>query len=347
MRVFILGAGLSGLTTAYLLKKEGIQATIVEARKRIGGRIWTQRIVNNVPVEAGATWFGMKHSFLHGLLQELGVGYFPQVTEGISLFETMSFAPVQQFTIPADEPESFRIKGGSSALIEALVNHIDSAQILSGKKVHRITCSTAENTIITGDETFIADVIINTLPPRLFVNTIKVTPSLPDSWVQVGKETHTWMADSIKFFVVYKTNFWAERSFSGTAFSQSGIIPEMYDHSTEKGHSLKGFLSPHAYKLSDSAREQAVIKQLTHYFGNQAKTYIEYGDVLWRNEPFTRVPSLEELLPHQNNGHPLLREPLFERRLFMGGSETADAFPGYMDGAVNAAYRVVKEIKEM
>jgi monoamine oxidase len=37
----IIGAGLSGLATAYFLKKQGIQATILEAQPRYGGRIKT------------------------------------------------------------------------------------------------------------------------------------------------------------------------------------------------------------------------------------------------------------------------------------------------------------------
>jgi monoamine oxidase len=36
--IVIIGAGLTGLTIAYLLKKQGIAATIIEARDRLGGR---------------------------------------------------------------------------------------------------------------------------------------------------------------------------------------------------------------------------------------------------------------------------------------------------------------------
>ena len=39
--IIIVGAGLSGLLTGYLLKKEGIPFKILEARNRIGGRINT------------------------------------------------------------------------------------------------------------------------------------------------------------------------------------------------------------------------------------------------------------------------------------------------------------------
>jgi len=47
----ILGAGISGLVSAYELKRAGYQVTVLEARDRIGGRAWTihggDRIVQN------------------------------------------------------------------------------------------------------------------------------------------------------------------------------------------------------------------------------------------------------------------------------------------------------------
>lgn len=39
--IIIMGAGLTGLTAAWLLKKQGIKALILEARERVGGRIET------------------------------------------------------------------------------------------------------------------------------------------------------------------------------------------------------------------------------------------------------------------------------------------------------------------
>ena len=39
--IAIIGGGLSGLYTAYLLQQQGIEATVYEARDRLGGRITT------------------------------------------------------------------------------------------------------------------------------------------------------------------------------------------------------------------------------------------------------------------------------------------------------------------
>ena len=345
--VVILGAGLAGLTAAYLLEKQNIQVTILEARDRLGGRIWTQHIGGDTPVEAGATWFGMKHSYLVDLLNELQLNYFPQHTAGISLFEPMSFSPPQQFTIPESEPPSYRIAGGSSMLIEALGSRLTPGAINLGEVVVSLSCSNSGCLVKTrGNKEIASDIVISTLPLRLFVDAIEVHPALSAEMMRLASETQTWMADSIKFFVSYEEPYWLKKSFSGVVFSQSSVIPEMYDHTSADGrkHALKGFLASRARSLSPSQRKEDVINLLATYFGPEARSPLEYGDVIWADDPFTRTPTGEELFPHQNNGHPLFREPLFDGRLLFGGSETADTFPGYMDGAVNAARRVVRQV---
>lgn len=58
-QVAVIGAGMAGLTAAYELKQNGIDATVLEARDRLGGRTWTDHGFADVPVEFGA-------EFIHG-----------------------------------------------------------------------------------------------------------------------------------------------------------------------------------------------------------------------------------------------------------------------------------------
>ena len=39
MRVLVIGAGLSGLTTAYCLARAGIDVTVIEKENYVGGRV--------------------------------------------------------------------------------------------------------------------------------------------------------------------------------------------------------------------------------------------------------------------------------------------------------------------
>ncbi len=57
--VVVLGAGVAGLKAAHDLDAAGVRVVVLEARDRIGGRVWTDRDLADHPVELGA-------EFVHG-----------------------------------------------------------------------------------------------------------------------------------------------------------------------------------------------------------------------------------------------------------------------------------------
>lgn len=54
MKAIVIGAGIAGLSAAYHLKQAGVNTLVLEARERIGGRVWTNREFADIPVEFGA-----------------------------------------------------------------------------------------------------------------------------------------------------------------------------------------------------------------------------------------------------------------------------------------------------
>jgi len=72
---------------------------------------------------------------------------------------------------------------------------------------------------------------------------------------------------------------------------------------------------------------------------------VEYIDKAWRHDKHTHADYNAYILPHQNNGHPVYHQPYFDGRLWIAGSETAKAHPGYMDGAVSSANIVFDQVK--
>src|SRR4051794_329613 len=69
--VAIIGAGISGLSCAWTLKKLGIEAVVLEATSRAGGVIRTEQI-NGYQVEAGPNSFQSAASALE-LVDEAGL----------------------------------------------------------------------------------------------------------------------------------------------------------------------------------------------------------------------------------------------------------------------------------
>ena len=63
--VAIIGAGAAGIAAAHDLQKEGVSLVVLEARERIGGRVWTHHDPRTpIPIELGA-------EFIHGSAPEI------------------------------------------------------------------------------------------------------------------------------------------------------------------------------------------------------------------------------------------------------------------------------------
>lgn len=343
--IIIIGAGLTGLTIAYLLRKQNISVHIVEARERVGGRIDTKYSKTLAPQEMGATWLGKKHTALVDLLQTLNVGIFEQELSNKAIYEAISTSPPQLVSLPPNDEPSYRIQGGTSSLINALMNELKTSQISLNQEI--TTIFQEENDIIVQSKTheFKADKVISTLPPNLFLNTISVNPTLPDLLVNIGKNTHTWMGESIKIALTFATPFWRKAS-SGTIFSNVGPVSEMYDHANYENNrfALKGFLNGAYFSMTKSERLELIMKQLQKYYGSQVRDFLTYEEAVWRKEKFTFSDYENHILPHQNNGHSVYQQSFLDGKLFLAGSETATQFPGYMEGAVRSAISICERI---
>ncbi len=55
-RIVVIGAGLAGLAAARKLQGNGHDVVVVEARDRVGGRVWTSAKWADAPLDLGASW---------------------------------------------------------------------------------------------------------------------------------------------------------------------------------------------------------------------------------------------------------------------------------------------------
>jgi monoamine oxidase len=72
--VLVVGAGMAGLAAARELKDRGVDAIVLEARSRVGGRVWTDRSRPDAPLDLGASWIqGTRGNPLTELARKQGV----------------------------------------------------------------------------------------------------------------------------------------------------------------------------------------------------------------------------------------------------------------------------------
>lgn len=75
--VLIIGAGAAGLAAARRLRDAGVDVRVIEARARVGGRIWTAEGLAPFPLELGAEFIHGEHTVTRELLAAAGLRDLP------------------------------------------------------------------------------------------------------------------------------------------------------------------------------------------------------------------------------------------------------------------------------
>ncbi|WP_341975152.1 FAD-dependent oxidoreductase [Microbacterium sp. LTA6] len=119
----VIGAGMSGTTSARILADAGHRVLVLEARDRIGGRMQSDRSAG-FPVDLGASWIhGITDSPLSDLVQTLGI---PTIEFTVGSFQAGG-RPIENFdgeSAPMDADASARWVADVEAADLALVDEI-------------------------------------------------------------------------------------------------------------------------------------------------------------------------------------------------------------------------------
>ena len=333
--MIIVGAGLSGLLLAYLLRTH-YRITVLEARPRTGGRILTVE-EGGERFDLGPTWIWPHQHYIRHLIDDLGLTLFRHYDRGAFAYD----APegVQYFRSYQDAP-SYRLKGGAATLTDSLLHRRGEVELRLNTPVERIVSDAQGVTLFSARESFRADRCIVTLPPRLAAGTIAFEPPLPAAALERMHAIPTWMGFASKCIVTYAEPFWRRRGLSGFASSHLGPLSEVHDASAETKGALFGFYRTGA---ADDAQPDRVVAQLARLFGPAAYDYEIFRYHNWRLDPFTSTSAdREPLQEHPRYG----MEPACSERIFFCGTETSEEEGGYLEGAVIAAVRLAKTLTQ-
>jgi monoamine oxidase len=82
-RVVVVGGGIAGLNAAWQLKKAGVEATVFEARRRVGGRMLSVEgaVGDGLITDLGGSFINSDHEDMRGLAEEFSVEIFDRLED--------------------------------------------------------------------------------------------------------------------------------------------------------------------------------------------------------------------------------------------------------------------------
>lgn len=124
--VVIIGAGAAGLTAANELKKQGLSVAVLEARDRVGGRVWTD-VIDGAMLEIGGQWISPDQDALIETVAELGLDTFDRYRDGDSVYVgpdgTLSRFTGEVFPV---SPETEKVITEITERLDAMVAEVDA-----------------------------------------------------------------------------------------------------------------------------------------------------------------------------------------------------------------------------
>ncbi len=102
--VIVVGAGLAGLTAAVEMSRDGATVTVLEARERIGGRVWTLRdgFSAGQHAEAGGEFIDEDQEEIKRLARNLNLELIPVLKNGFDFARRHTRAAAPQLTRGTD-----------------------------------------------------------------------------------------------------------------------------------------------------------------------------------------------------------------------------------------------------
>ncbi|WP_213807852.1 FAD-dependent oxidoreductase [Granulicella sp. dw_53] len=241
----------------------------------------------------------------------------------------------------------FHIAGGNDLLPAALANQLGGA-VRYGCKAVSIGQDDGGAWVVIenaeGHETVRGDLLVTTLPFSVSRNLFS-DARIPEDKQRAIRELKYFAVD--KIFLQMRSQFWKKNGQSG--FANTDLLSERFwslgpEHADQRGLLLSYVIGNKAAKL-DQMDMQSRIKQTLadaesvfpgadeHFEGARTKS--------WGQDPW-QLGAFPAFAPGQLSSIPLNARR--EGRIFFAGEHTS-RYNGWMQGAIESAHRVVKEIR--
>lgn len=353
--VLIAGAGLGGLSLAAAMQKQGAGYLLAEARDRVGGRILSVGLGNAGATDAfadlGPSWIWPGQGHIAALLNELEITVFEQFSDGNLVYEDEQ-GQVRRDLDYSSMAGSLRINGGVARVTKRLMASLDNESVFMRHRVSAICENTDGYRVDLAHDGDILQVqarkVVLAIPPRVIASQIEFEPALPATIQQEMSAIPTWMAAHAKLFVLYDQPFWRAQGLSGDGISHRGPLMEVHDASpVNPGYgALFGFvgLAAGSPQREPSRLQADAVRQLEKMYGAPAGKPLQVMLKDWSQEQFTATQADQMTSEHPRYGIPPGMAALADRGLFFASSEMAPQFGGFIEGALEAAHNVLRQL---
>ena len=254
------------------------------------------------------------------------------------LFIIRSAGSIRALEVDAQER---RFVGGPQSLSKGLARPLAERLVL-GSPVLRITDEKNPTVAVESKRIKVTArrVVVAMMPAD--TRRIAFSPELPPARRGL---VEAWRGDlSIKVNVIYDEPFWRKDGLSGLGLSDRPPIGITFDNSPPDGSRgvLLAFLTEGDVAKDPEVRRAAVLAGLAELFGKRANRPVAYIENDWSSDGWTTgcvSPVPRNVLTRF--GH-ALRTPV--GRIHWAGTETSEAWCGYMDGAVRSGERAAAEV---
>jgi monoamine oxidase len=240
-----------------------------------------------------------------------------------------------------------RFHDGAASPVSAVADLLGE-RVRLADPVLRVEYSERGVTVTTARAVFQSRRAIIAVPPAA-LTAIDFSPALPSA--RQGWVDGNVMGRVAKIHACYLTPFWRAHGLAGIAtLYDDGPLGVVFDNSPADGASgvLVGFVYgdrvEHWATLDADARRAAALGSLASIVGSLALDPTDYTEKNWAEDPFVRGGYEAFAAPGAwaAFGRHGWREPTAS--LHWAGTETADEWNGYMEGAISAGYRAAEEI---
>ena len=239
-----------------------------------------------------------------------------------------------------------RFPGGTQQIAVRMADELGPRVVLSSV-VRRIERRAEDGVTVEYDQGRVAArSVIVAIPPEHRAG-IVFEPALPAEYEKLAQ--HWPQGRLSKAYAAYDTPFWRADGRSGEAVSDEGPVFITFDVSPgDKGPGiLLGFTDARTFDpLSAADRRDRALAGFATLFGDAALQPIDYVDHCWGTEKFAPGGPTAAVPPGSWTTYgPWLRKPV--DGIVWAGTETADVWTGFLDGAVRSGKRAAAEVDLM